>query len=192
MDTFFDREEHSIGIATARARNVIGYRDYNVSRLLPDLLDCFLNGREARIRNPYAVRPWQYVLDVLYGYLLLAEKLYQAAGKTVEFNGAYNFGPGEDGFISVRDMAEMLKICFEGASYEVQPGYDRIRKESKILKLNSDKARKVLAWVPRYKIEEMIKETACFSIQEKHGECTKVLCKEAVQKYLERVNDWNE
>ena len=68
-ETFFQRRDPAIAIATARASNVVGPGDYNYTRLFPYIFDCFVNGKTPEIRNPHAVRPWQYVLDVLYGYL---------------------------------------------------------------------------------------------------------------------------
>lgn len=187
MDTFFGEKECLTGIATARASNVIGPGDYNVSRLMPYLLDSFVNERVAKIRNPYAIRPWQYVLDVLYGYLLLAKNLYESAGETMKYNGAYNFGPNENGFAQVGQITEMVRKHFEHASYIVIEGKDHIRKEAKVLKLDSTKAKDMLEWNPKCILEETIKLTCDFVLKEKQGKVAAELCREEIRQYLEMI-----
>jgi CDP-glucose 4,6-dehydratase len=66
-------------IATARAGNVIGGGDFGRDRLIPDLIRAQMAGEPLKVRNPSATRPFQHVLDVISGYLLLAEAL--ATGK---------------------------------------------------------------------------------------------------------------
>src|SRR5579864_554167 len=63
-------------IASARAGNIIGGGDWSAHRLIPDAVAALLAGKQLRLRNPRAVRPWQYVLDPLHGYLMLAEHLW--------------------------------------------------------------------------------------------------------------------
>lgn len=184
METFFSGEEKKLGIATARASNVIGPGDYNISRLMPYLLDSFMNNRIPKIRNPYAVRPWQYVLDVLYGYLLLAEKLFNASGKTSKFNGAYNFGPGEDGFERVGRVAELVGKCFQNPFYLETRKNGQISKETKVLKLDSSKAKRVLVWENQMKLKEAIELTADFVKLEKNGQDTGELCRKYILEYF--------
>lgn len=185
--TFFRDTDRKIGVATARASNVIGAGDYNITRLMPYLLDRFSNGKAAQIRNPHAVRPWQYVLDVLSGYLLLAEKLYGAYGRTTEYNGAYNFGPLDDGLAEVGDVVERVSRCFGDAEYMVKAGQDHIKKEASILRLDSSKSQKVLGWTPRKTLDEMIRLTADFVKREKQGISAEQLAREYVNMYLEEV-----
>jgi CDP-glucose 4,6-dehydratase len=85
-------------IATARAGNVIGGGDFGRDRLFPDLIRAQLAGQPLAVRNPDATRPFQHVLDVIAGYLLLSEAV--ATGKAPS---AVNFGPTE-AELSVRDM----------------------------------------------------------------------------------------
>ena len=168
-DTFFQDKDSPIAIATARASNVVGPGDYNYTRLFPHIFDCFVNGRIPEIRNPYAIRPWQYVLDVLHGYLLLAERLYVNAYKTTAYNGAYNFGPADDGYIDVEHVTKIVSQCFDNAPYKIISGQDHIPRETKILMLDSTKAQKILNWYPKYSIEKALKETANFIKNEKKG-----------------------
>lgn len=185
--TFFQSEDRMISIATARASNVIGAGDYNITRLMPYLLDRFSNGKAAQIRNPHAVRPWQYVLDVLTGYLLLAEKLYGTYEVTTEYNGAYNFGPLDDGLAEVGDVVEQVSRCFGGAEYAIKSGQDHIKKEASILRLDSSKAQNTLGWIPRKTLGEMIRLTVEFVKRQKQGIPAKQLAREYVNMYLEEV-----
>lgn len=78
-----------------RAGNVIGGGDFASDRLMTDLIKHFQNkGKKQKliIRNPNSIRPWQYVLDVVNGYVNLAEKLYN----NKKFVGSFNFGPNNN------------------------------------------------------------------------------------------------
>lgn len=183
-DTFFQNRNNPITIATARASNVIGPGDYNYARLFPYIFDCFVNNKIPEIRNPHAIRPWQYVLDVLNGYLLLAEQIYVNADITSEYNGAYNFGPTDDGFINVKKVTEIVSQCFGNAPYKIITGQDQVPQEKKILMLDSTKAQNILNWYPKYGIEKTIKETARFIKAEKNGHKRNVLARTMVSEYL--------
>ena len=65
-----------IGLATARAGNVVGGGDWSDNRIVTDIMNHYFNKKELIIRNINSIRPWQYVIDVTYGYLL-AQKLYE-------------------------------------------------------------------------------------------------------------------
>ena len=71
-----DYQKHGVALASARAGNVIGGGDWAEDRLIPDFIRAISKGEEVKIRSPYAIRPWQHVLEPLTGYLMLAEKLY--------------------------------------------------------------------------------------------------------------------
>src|SRR5207244_7879919 len=92
-----------IGLATARAGNVIGGGDWAVDRLVPDVLRALDRSEPVVLRHPEAVRPWQHVLDPLHGYLLLAERLL---GSSAEAPAALNFGP--EGSCSVAELVDRL------------------------------------------------------------------------------------
>ena len=105
-----------VGIATARAGNVIGGGDWSLDRLIPDLVRGFLSGEPVAIRRPGAIRPWQHVLEPIYGYLLLAERLL--AGDAAKFSTAYNFGPADDDAQTVEWIVKrMTQTWGDGASW---------------------------------------------------------------------------
>ncbi len=80
----------SPALATARAGNVIGGGDRGDGRLVPDIRRSLTGGAPLRLRYPQATRPWQFVLEPLWGYLLLAERLAAAPHAAPH---AVNFGP---------------------------------------------------------------------------------------------------
>lgn len=139
-DSFFGEsatESHSVAIATARAGNVIGGGDWATDRIVPDIVNAVHAGSAAQIRNPAAHRPWQHVLDALYGYLTLAERLWE---QPAEHADAWNFGPTEAHVLPVSMLAD--DICRHwggGASWEHDGGEHP--HEAKRLTLNAEKAR---------------------------------------------------
>ena len=137
-------QDHGCALASARAGNVIGGGDWALDRLIPDILKAFENKKAVVIRNPDSIRPWQHVLEPLYGYMVLAEKLYTAG---VEFAEAWNFGPCETEVKSVQWMVEQLgKYWGEDAKW----GADNLRHphEAHFLKLDCSLARMKLGWQP--------------------------------------------
>ncbi len=129
--------------AIARAGNVIGGGDVSPNRLLPDLLSAFAEGREASIRYPEAVRPWQHVLDCLNGYLALADALLAGNG-----GGTWNFGPGEASFIPVGSVADIAARAWgEGARWSSLEG-EHLH-EANLLALDAAKAERLLGWSNR-------------------------------------------
>lgn len=170
-------------VATARASNTIGGGDFNKTRLIPHLLDCFSSGVPAKLRNPSFVRPWQYVLDVLWGYLTLGKALSEG---TVTENTSFNFGPAPDGFQAVGTVAKLMAVHFPGATYEL--GAVGRMGETELLRLDSGKARDILNWRPLYTLEETLAQTAAFQLGLAHTSASR-LCQEQVKQYIERMRE---
>lgn len=182
-NSFFGRQGQNMPIATARASNVLGGGDYNLNRLLPSLLDSFLKGEKAVIRNPHAIRPWQNVLDVLGGYLTLVEKMAVSGDGGSKYCEAFNFGPNEDGLITVGVMAEKLCCYFPQGEVQIAAAEKSV-KETGILKISSEKAKKVLGWHPKYTIDDTLRMAAEFAIREHQGEAVREICMEYIESYL--------
>ncbi len=126
--------------AVARAGNVLGGGDVSTDRLMPDLLTAFTSGQPAELRYPNAVRPWQHVLDCLNGYLHLVDALLNGAGR-----GEWNFGPGPDGFRTVRELAAVAAEDWgDGASWREATG-EHVH-EAQLLALDAAKAERELGW----------------------------------------------
>lgn len=95
------------GIASVRAGNVIGGADWSKNRVIPDCARSIINKKDLYLRSPNSIRPWQHVLDVLNGYLILAKKLYETKNKN-KYNGNYNFGPSEKKYFNVKKLVKLF------------------------------------------------------------------------------------
>jgi CDP-glucose 4,6-dehydratase len=146
-ESYFNQKNacnHQVAIATARAGNVIGGGDWTSDQLIPDIIRAFIAGKAALIRSPESIRPWQFVLDALGGYLCLAEKLVTEKGK---FSEAWNFGPDSlDSKPVAWIVDELCKLWGEGACWQLDVGIHP--RETHMLKLDSSKARWLLGWRP--------------------------------------------
>lgn len=155
--TFFSKSELNVSTATARASNVIGGGDRNLSRLFPYLLNAFSEDKVAKIRKPQAIRPWQNVLDVLGGYLTLTQMLYESSDE--EIRSAYNFGPEDDGFVTVEKVVKILQDEFCNAKYIVTCNNKSVI-ETDILKLDNSKAKEILHWKPVFSFIDTVRMAA--------------------------------
>jgi CDP-glucose 4,6-dehydratase len=146
-DSYFPEEDpgrHGVAVASARAGNVIGGGDWTPDQLVPDLIRAFLAGEPCPIRSPSAIRPWQFVLEPLRGYLMLAERLLEDPGR---FASAWNFGPGETDAQPVSWIADRLARSWgDGASWIPDAGVHP--REARHLKLDISKAMTDLGWRP--------------------------------------------
>jgi len=141
-----------IGLATARAGNVIGGGDWALDRLIPDTLRALESGRPAIIRNPHATRPWQHVLEPLSGYILLAQRLISQGQDMAE---GWNFGPKDDDARPVGWVAERVcELWGNGASW--QQANQVGPHEANFLKLDISKARMRLNWIPTWSLSQAL------------------------------------
>ncbi len=143
-----------VGLASARAGNVIGGGDWAADRLLPDFFRALDAGKPLVIRSPNAVRPWQHVLEPLSGYLALAERLF---ADRQAFAEGWNFGPADQDARPVSWIVEQLTAARAGASWQL----DRNPQlhEANYLKLDSSKARARLGWQPRWDLQTALART---------------------------------
>ena len=148
-----DYEKHGVAIASARAGNVIGGGDWADDRLIPDFIRSITKDEKVLIRSPYAIRPWQHVLEPLTGYLTLAAKLYTEG---VQYAQGWNFGPEDSDAQNVEWITNTIcQLWGEGASFEIDQNPQP--HEANYLKLDSSKAKAKLKWVPKWNIETTLK-----------------------------------
>lgn len=138
---------------TARAGNVIGGGDWSADRLVPDCIRAFNKGEPVTLRNPEAVRPWQHVLEPVYGYLLLAERLAKGRDMPAE----WNFGPGAESHASVATVAGTIARHCGGKV--VHQADNSGMKEAQVLRLDSSRAHS-LGWHPAWPLDKALSETA--------------------------------
>lgn len=143
-------------LATARAGNVIGGGDWSPDRLVPDAMRTWERGETLMLRYPYATRPWQHVLDPLHGYLLLAQALVEGQRHA---STAWNFGPDPDGEASVADVVSQISALWPGPAAWHADTHAQQPHEAGLLALDSAKARRLLAWRPRWPLAQALART---------------------------------
>lgn len=159
-DSFFPVKEygkkHQVLIASARAGNVLGGGDWAKDRLICDMVRAIFERKEPlTIRNPEAIRPWQFVLEPLAGYLLLANHLFRG---NIDVAQAFNFSPEPDNFITVEELVKKTITVAQTGSYLHQASKDN-KPESKLLKLDSTKAKELLKWKPQLDMDKTLEWT---------------------------------
>lgn len=159
-----------IGVASARAGNVIGGGDWALDRIVPDCMRALARGEVIDVRNPNATRPWQHVLEPLGGYLQLGMRMHEALtggaamkqGDTspaslMSLCSAFNFGPAPESTRCVREVVEEILKDWPGRWNERTD--HRVLHEAGLLGLAIDKASSVLGWSPKWDFQETINKT---------------------------------
>ena len=141
-------------IATARGGNIIGGGDWSDDQIVPDFVRAVTSSQPLTLRNPAAVRPWQHVLSLVHGYLVLAAKLLQGRR---DFADAWNFGPLHDDAVPVELLVEFLAKIWKRPDIRHTNGRFP---ETQFLHLDSAKARGVLDWRPPLNLAEAVRLTA--------------------------------
>ena len=151
-------EEKNIFVATARAGNVIGGGDFSKDRILPDYFRALQKNNKLILRSPNSIRPWQHVIDPLYGYLLLLMKLYKKEPVTSD---SFNFGPKNSNNKSVNHVINLINHDFNNSVRVIKKFNNSTNyQESKILMLNSNKSKKLLNWETKYNLQQSIRLTS--------------------------------
>lgn len=157
-NSFFPAEryaEHGVAIATVRTGNVIGGGDWAANRLLPDIVRAILERQRLYVRHPQAIRPWQFVLEPLMGYLMLAERLWEEG---THFDGAWNFGPMPNDARPVAWVVEqMLQRWHNPQPWTIDQNSHP--HEDTYLRLDTSRANTLLQWWPRLNLAEALEWT---------------------------------
>jgi len=170
------------GVATARAGNVIGGGDWARDRIVPDCVRALQGGRAIGVRSPRAVRPWQFVLEPLYGYLLLAARLLE---DPVRYAGAWNFGPDCTAAAPVSELVETLIGVWGGGAWEDLSDPGAVH-EAGQLNLDCTKAGALLGWRPRLSLYEALSETAAWYKAFLAGGDMRALCARQIAAFCAR------
>jgi CDP-glucose 4,6-dehydratase len=150
-----DLAKHKKAVGVARAGNVIGGGDWSKDRLIPDIIRALHSNTDIVIRNQSSIRPWQHVIEPLFGYLELGIKLLNNPN---EFSQAFNFGPNKSDFLTVEEVViESIKF-WESGNYLFQQSGDEFH-EAGILKLDISKAISHLMWKPVFNSSTTIERT---------------------------------
>ena len=152
-ESFF-KNKKNCGISSARAGNVMGGGDWSEKRLIPSCIRSLIKNKVILLRNPNSVRPWQFVLEPLKGYLILAKKQFE---NPLNYSDAWNFGPDSKSIIDVHQVVKHVTNF-------IGKGKIRIIKnnnfyEQQHLQIDATKAKKKLGWFPTYNIKNSVKIT---------------------------------
>ena len=143
VNSFFPLKKTKVLIGIARAGNVIGGGDWSENRLIPDCVKSWSKNKRVLIRNPKSTRPWQHVLEVVRGYLLLSSSLK----RNKKLHGeAFNFGPNYTKNYSVIFVVKLIRKYWKATSWKVINKNKKNFYESNLLKLNCNKAKTKLKW----------------------------------------------
>ena len=155
FQTYFIHKQN-INLATARAGNVIGGGDFSKNRIVPDIINSWINKKKLIIRSPKSTRPWQHVFEPLRGYMDLALSL---SSNKLKINGNnFNFGPIEKKDLNVEEVIKKISIHLGKIDYKTVP--NKKFKESGLLKLNCRKAFKLIKWKPNIDYNQSIELTS--------------------------------
>lgn len=138
-------------VSTARAGNVIGGGDFSRDRIIPDCIRAASEGRQIIVRNPHSIRPYQYVLEPLAVYLLIAMRQHEDRA----FAGYYNVGPDDADCVTTGRLTELFcEVWGEGASWADRS--DGGPHEANFLKLNCEKVKETFGWKPKLHVDEAV------------------------------------
>jgi CDP-glucose 4,6-dehydratase len=166
-------------VATARAGNVIGGGDWTRDQLVPDAVGALRDRRPVVLRNPRAIRPWQFVLDCLCGYLTLAERLSSDGPR---YAGAWNFGPRQDDMLTVQALVERLIAKWpDSGNWAQDPGAHP--HEAALLRLDTSKSQQQLDWTPRLTLTETVDWIVEWYDGYFNGGDARTLCLEQLQRF---------
>lgn len=150
IKSYYEKKKN-LGIATARAGNVVGGGDWSKNRVIPDFIKSIIFNKKFFLRSPKSSRPWQHVFDIIFGYLLLGIKIYN----TNKFNGSYNFGPKKDEIKNVIYITKYIKKRMN-SNKKIYIKKIKSLKETKTLVLKSFKSKKILKWRCKLSLNETL------------------------------------
>jgi CDP-glucose 4,6-dehydratase len=156
--SFFNSEKGNpiVALSSARAGNIVGGGDWAEDRIMPDCIRALVEEKPIMIRNPHAIRPWQFVLDPLFGYLWLALNMHE---NTNEFSDAWNFGPYHSNVIDVQTLTEKVVKAWGNGTWQIISQKEKVPHEANYLMLDISKSKTRLGWGPVFTMDETIQKT---------------------------------
>lgn len=148
-------DKHQKAISVGRAGNVIGGGDWSKDRLIPDIAKFLSNNDEIIIRHPNSIRPWQHVIEPLFGYLELGAKINIAP---INYAQAFNFGPNTSDALSVEEMVKLSISNWGSGTYRSVIDSNNPH-EAGLLKLDISKALNELNWKPIFNAQTAVERT---------------------------------
>jgi CDP-glucose 4,6-dehydratase len=170
--TTYYKKSAQVNVAICRSGNVFGGGDWGEDRIIPDCIRSWSQKETIIIKNPWATRPWNYVLDTIYGYVLTAYHLEKN-----DINGEiFNFGPNTHDIINVKKLVESLWENWNSKDFEpyIFSENSTNKVEQNKFSLYSDKALSLLQWEPKTSINDAISKTVdWYSLKNKKNDMIK-------------------
>jgi len=176
-------QDQGIGLASARAGNVIGGGDWADDRLIPDILRSFEKNEPVVIRNPKATRPWQHVLEPLSGYLVLAQRLYE---NQEDYAEGWNFGPNEKDVKPVDWILDKMITKWPNSSWELDQNSNP--HEAGFLKLDISKAESTLGWKPVWELSQALDKIIDWHKSWLNKKDMQAVCLSEIEEYTRGMN----
>lgn len=134
------RSKDNFHVGVVRSGNVLGGGDGAKDRIVTDVINSLRNNKDITLRNPNAIRPWQYILDSILGYLLTAQYCYENNSDEI-----FNLNSKNNNNFTVRNLVdEICNYWPDNKSNIIIENSDFY--ETKILKIDSTKANNLLNW----------------------------------------------
>lgn len=178
--SFFANEGKAL--ACARAGNVIGGGDWSEDRILPDAVRAWAGAGTLEVRSPDATRPWQHVIEPLFGYLCLAEKIFADPSTASD----YNFGPEQKDVATVREVVNIAREAFGRGDIAWGVKRDSLH-EAKTLALDNTKAKENLGVFPVWGLQTAVERTMNWYRRQLDGEDARALCEEDIKAFFSRA-----
>lgn len=177
----FFRHRGGFGAASARAGNVIGGGDWSRDRIVPDCIRSLRAGHPIQLRRPSATRPWQHVLEPVFGYLLLGAKLLADPER---YSGSWNFGPSAESVKTVGELARAVVVEWGVGSVEEAPEPNAAH-ETSLLSLSCEKAIRQLGWQARWNFQRAVRETVAWYREFTCGASASDLCRHQIADFIQ-------
>jgi CDP-glucose 4,6-dehydratase len=134
----------------------LGEGDWAEDRIVPDCVRALAKGNPIEVRAPHSTRPWQFVLDPLFGYLSLASKMKEDPERYAE---AWNFGPDHSNAVDVQTLTEKILAAWGKGTWKDISDNKNAPHEAGHLMLDTAKSMVKLGWKPVYDIDDAIQKT---------------------------------
>ena len=128
------------------------------NRIIPDVIKSLTKKKTIIVRSPKSTRPWQHVLDPLFGYLKLGSKLIKKDLVNIK-NPSWNFGPHKSNSVEVLKIVKNIIKLWSKKNYKIKIMKNQKFKETHLLSLKIQKAYKELRWKPKLTLNENLQLT---------------------------------
>lgn len=172
-----------VAVSTARAGNVIGGGDFAHDRIIPDCVRAAIEGKDIIVRNPYSTRPYQYVLEPVYAYLMIAAMQYQDK----KYASWYNVGPDDQDCFQTGALVDLF-TKYWGDNLKWVNRYDGGPHEANFLKLDCSKVKTVFGWKPRWTLDTAVKKTVEWSKAWVNGEDIRMMMDKQIEEFISGGN----